>query len=109
MTKKGSEQHNGNTLAAQAAFDREMVRVAAVLHRLDGIADDSFREERLITGLRLSFPSMTRDGYLAVMSSETAEGKFVAFNADPSPVTALIGIILRLENRSIKWKADQWK
>lgn len=109
MTKKGQEQFAGNTLAAQAAFDREMVRVAAVLHRLDGIANDAYREERLITGLRLSFPTPMRDGYLAVMTSETAEGKWVAFNADPSPVTALIGIILRLENKSIKWKEDQWK
>jgi len=108
VTKK-NEQYNGNTLAAQAAFDREMVRVAAVLHRLDGIADDTYREERLLTRLSLSFPSLSREGYLAMVTSETPEGKWIAFNADPSPVTALVGLILRIENKTVKWKEDQWK
>lgn len=103
------EQHAGNALASQAAFTKEMVRVAAVLHRLDGIAQDNYEEGRLITGIRLSFPTPMRDGYLAVMTSEVDGERFVAFNNDPSPVTALIGIILKLENKSIKWKEDQWK
>lgn len=108
MSKKSDNA--GNTLAAQAAFDREMVRSAATIMRFDRVADRLFEgDEMVVTRISVNLPTQERDGYLAIVTATHPEGNLVAFHGGTTLLDALVGLISRLENGSIKWQKDRFQ
>lgn len=99
----------GNAMASALAVQREMLRVAEMLYRSEHILDVSFEHEIVVTAFRVTTPANGRDGYMGVVSALVDGAPCVAFHGAESLHEAFIGCLQRLENRSLKWKEDQWK
>lgn len=110
MSKRNNgSDNNGNTLAAQAAFDRELMRFAQVFYRADMILDRLFENDVVVKRIAVSMPGGEREGYMGVVTADVAGVPCVAFHGGTSLGDALKGLMERLENGSIKWKTDQYR
>ena len=104
-----NEQYNGNTIAAQAAFDRELVRVGQVLYRAGDTLERLFEHDVDVTRLSIKMPAIDKPDYMAVVTAVVAGQYVVGFHGAPTFHEALLGVWARLENGSIQWKVDSFK
>lgn len=107
MSRKGDE-NAGNALAAQAAFERELFRVAQVWHRVDMLLDRLFENDIVVRRLSVVVPTPDRDGFTAIVTATVSGEPCVAFHGGTTFVEAMTGLLNRLENGSVKWKIDQY-
>lgn len=110
MSKRDNGQDNrGNAIAAQAAFERELMRFAQVFYRTEGLFDRLFENDIVVRRIAVTMPSQDRDGYMGVVTADVGGQAMVAFHGGTSMGDALKGLLERLENGSIKWKTDSFK
>lgn len=107
MSEKRSKDTPGNTISAQAAFDREMVRVAAGLYRVDSVLARLYEEDLQVTRFGIVCPNMERSDYMGVVSAVHGGVEVVAFHGGDSFHSTVVGLLARLENGSLKWRPDR--
>lgn len=98
----------GNSMASEAAYQRTLIRQAEVLLRFETVWQDYFEEDAVLTQVRVIFPGIVGGEYRVVLKAEMQEGKFVAFHNAPTLIEALVGLVNRLENKSLKFREDQY-
>jgi len=100
--------HNGNTIAEQHALDKRLHRNGFVVETAERIFDRYWDEGCEITKVTIR-PPADADGEWLVVVAGTADGnKVVAFHRGMSFGEALIGMLNRLDNRSVKWNPDKY-
>jgi hypothetical protein len=107
MTKKDSEVP-GNAMASQQAYTRQLVRQAELLLRWEGIVNRLEDEEVWVDGLSIRMPTYDRPDTFVTVRAHTPTGKIVAFHGAPTLYEAVAGVVARVENRTLKWREDQY-
>ena len=98
----------GNAMASAAAAGEIMLRAGQAMFRMDALLERYDDEDVFIGGLSLRAPGMDQSDWFVVVRAETPEGKVVAFHSAPTFLEAIQGVVARLDNRSLKWKEDQY-
>jgi len=99
---------HGNTIAAQAAFERELMRFAQIFYRSDTILDRLFENDVIVRRVSVTMPTETKPGYTAVVTAQVNGKAAVAFHGGETLGDAMKGLLERMENGSLTWKEDRY-
>jgi len=92
--------------ASRRAAARMMTKLGLKLEQLDRWIEDPPDGETFITELRFKMGGGWDGGILAIVKTDGGEGKRIGFHVGDTLADALVGMVNRLENGSIKWKED---
>jgi hypothetical protein len=106
MAKKRDAQ--GNALASELAFQRILIRQGETLLRFENLWNELEQEDIVLTQLRVIMPGIEGGEYRVVLKLQQGDAKFVAFHNSMTLLEALVGLINRLENRTLKFKDDMY-
>lgn len=110
MSKRKSERDvDGNAMASAVAVQREMVRTAEKLYRMEELLDKLFEEDQEVLRIAVQCPDGDRDDYMVYVTGLVDGKRCVAFHGGATFREALIGAIDRMSNRSLKWREDKYK
>lgn len=107
MSKKNRDVP-GNSLASQAQYQRDMLRLGETISRMERILDRMFEEEWIPKRVSIKVPVNQGDEYLVIITAESPGGPVVAFTSGQSFAEAIRVAIARIENGSVKWKEDAY-
>jgi len=107
--KQFYEEIPGDALGSQAAYMRQLVRLAETLMEFESVSDRLWEEEVYIFGVSIRFPADDRPEYLAVVRVGGVAGKQVGFHSAPTFAEVVSGVIQRLKNRTLKFKEDEYE
>lgn len=99
---------NGNSIASQAAYVRELVKSSEVLLRFEETWDHLAADDFLITHIRIIHPGITSGEYKVVVKATIGDKKVVAFHNGRSLLDVLQGMCNRLENNTLQFREDQY-
>lgn len=77
------------------------------LDKLDRLLQRLDEEDLIIVGIRFRPPNGENTSWLAIITADGAEGSTVAFHDAPTYRECFVGMVNRLENRSLKWKENK--
>lgn len=92
--------------ASKAAAGRLITRLGAALERLDVWVSEAPDDEKYVTGLNFRVRYDTEGDVLAVVKADTADGPIVGFHSAETVSAALLGLLARMDNGSLKWRED---
>lgn len=107
--RKKQSEPAGNTIAAQVAFERELMRFAQVFYRSDYLLERLFEGDVWVKRISVTMPNDERSEYMAVCSAVVGGEWMVAFQGGSTMGEALKGLLERMENGSVKWRPDKFK
>jgi hypothetical protein len=99
---------NGNSIASHEAYQRLLVRQAETLMNFEKVVQSFWNEEVEIVSLRIILPVGEGEEYRVVLKARSKGEAFVAFHNGATFSEALVGLVNRLQNRSLKFKEDQY-
>lgn len=99
----------GNAMGSVAAYQKEMLRTAEIIQRVDELLQRLYEEGCDVTAFRVKAPDMTGMNWMVIGYATIDGASWVSFQAGDSFKEALVGWLNRLENRSLKWKLDEYK
>ena len=106
--KKSDKDIDGDAMASARAVQRIMVDIGEQMMRAEYLFGRYSEEYTELDWVRIKFPTEDGHEYLAIVKAFTEEGDQVAFHAAPTFHEVVIGLLKRLENRSIKWREDKY-
>lgn len=98
----------GNSMETAAAIQRVAARQGAKLLRWESLLESLDNDDTILSGLKVRLPQMEYDEYLIVVQAAKDGERVVAFQSAPTLAEAFEGLFNRLENRSIRWRADEY-
>ena len=98
----------GNAMASAAQVNGLILRMGQSMLELDRLLERYDDEDVFISGFSVRPPGTSGNDWFLVVRAETPEGKKVAFHNAPTFAELVKGLVDRLSNRSLKWKADQY-
>lgn len=98
----------GNAIASQLAFDKQMVARGIALGRVDTYLDAYAEDDIFVLGMSIRIPQDVGEDYLVTVRASTTEGAVVAFHSAASFDEVIVGLSNRLQNKSLRWKDDQY-
>lgn len=98
----------GDAMASQREFERQMVRLATQLLRFEQVVVRLDEEGTWVTGMTIRCPGEDRADYLVVVRARTSVGYVVGFAGGDSLAEAIRVTCAKLENRTMRWKEDQY-
>lgn len=108
MAKQDKTEVRGNAIASAAMMAREMERIGVSLRQLEyelrSLAEEGVEVVRI--SIKPSYNSY--EDTRLVIAARTENGAIVAFHGGTGIVEALVGLKNRINNRSLKWKEDQY-
>ena len=99
----------GNSIASTLAYERTMVRLAQQLVRFEPLLERMFDEDIVIFGLSVRVPNEVGQDYLLTVRAQVDGKKVVGFNTANTLSEVVRSAVARLENRSMRWKGDQYE
>ncbi len=93
--------------ASLKAASRLLEKMGKRLEQLDRWVDDPPDSETFIVEVRFKVGGKYGEGVLAIIKVDGGQGKQIAFHGADSLGEALVGLVSRLENGSLKWKEDK--
>jgi len=105
---KGGEQP-GNSIAAQAAFDRQVMEYGALALRFERALENNDENGVWIHMVKFTLPDGDKPDCLAVVLGRSDEGAVVAFVQGTTFAETLLQVLRRVENRSLKWREDKYQ
>lgn len=99
----------GNTERAEKrerAAQRMMIKLGVALERLDVMTTEGLSNETYITGINIKIRYDTHGDVIVVLKADSADGKLVGFNTADSPSSAVLGLVNRLDNGTLRWRED---
>lgn len=106
MSKKQNEF--GNTVTAQAVFEREVQHAGKCVYNIAGFAHRASSNKFVVRSIR--FRSSVEPGgeWMVIISAYSPNGPVVAFHSGAGFKEALVGLATRLMNGSLVWKEDKY-
>ena len=98
----------GNTLASQRSYEQAMLKVGQLIHRLDAYIDAYAEDEVFVRGLTVRVPQEIGEDVFITVRADVAGKPMVAFHGGATFAESLTGLINRFQNRSLRWKDDQY-
>lgn len=105
--KKG-EDTPGNAMMSALEYQRQMIRSQEQLIRCDRILERLFDDDVEVLGMSIRLPQEDAGDYLVTVRARKGNNKVVAFHAANTLAEVLRGVLAKLENRSIRWKEDNY-
>lgn len=98
----------GNTLASQRSYEQSMVKVGQAVNRLDAYIDAYAEEDVFVSSMSIRVPQDIGDDVFITVRARVNDEAVVAFHGGATFAEALTGLINRFQNRSLRWKEDQY-
>lgn len=98
----------GNALVSTLAYQRGLLRVAEQLVRVEHLLDALDEENVEVRSVTFRVPQEQGGDFLVTVRAFVEGKAMVAFHGSDSFAEAARGVFARLENRSVKWKDDQY-
>lgn len=98
----------GNSLASAAEYQRQMVKSAEQLMRLEAVLDRLDEQGTFVLGMSIKVKGFDRNDYLVVLRAQVGNERVVSFHTGDTFLEAVRGMAARLENGSVKWKEDSY-
>lgn len=105
---KNNSDIAGNAMASAQAVTRQLVQVSEQLYRAERVLDRMFEENEYIKNIKFRAPTEENNSWLVVVTGEIEGADVVAFVYADTFAEASRMLWAMLENRSIKWKEDQF-
>jgi hypothetical protein len=100
--------NSGANRKHEVAFEQFTQRLGGTLIRTERILEGLDNEDCIVTSLRVRTPGYTYSDYLVTIKAEIEGVPHVGFHGATTFGEAIQGAIERLQNRTMKWKADQY-
>lgn len=107
MTKKNGGVE-GNALASELEFQRQMVRGYSQLMRFERSMERYGADGTDIMGMTVRTPTYERPEYLVILKASREGERFVAFASADTFAEAIRTAAAQLENGTVKWKEDRY-
>lgn len=98
----------GNAVASAAAFQRQCMRIAEQLMRVEFTLGQLFEDDVHIVGMSVRLPETEGADYLVTVRAWVGGKRVVGFHGHSVFSEALRGVWARLENRSMRWSEDKF-
>lgn len=108
MSDKNGKKTRGNSIAEQAALDGRLHRNGFVLETAEHTFDRCFEEEILVSKIVFRAPAEPGGEWLAVISAHAEGEAIVGFHRAMTFGDTVVGLLERLNNRSLKWNKDKY-
>lgn len=105
---KGGEQP-GNAIAAQAAFDRQVVEYGALALRFERALENNDENGVWIRQIKFVLPDGDKPETMGIVTGRSDEGAVVSFVVGATFAECLLQTLRRIENRSLKWRDDKYQ
>lgn len=102
------EEVPGNSLRSQANYERALIKAGDTLYHFESVVDGLDSDEIEVTGVTIKLPDEPGGDYLIVARGYVGGKPHVAFTGGTSLVEAMMSLVNRLRNRSMKWKVDRY-
>jgi len=99
-------KETGSSTAAQLQFEKQMYNIGALVVGFEGQLERMFEHDNYIKKLLVKPAGYEREDYLLVVTAYIDGADVVAFQQGSDLSEVLTGLIKRLKNGSVKWKAD---
>lgn len=106
---KDNKDVPGNAVASALAVQREMVRLAEQVYRMERVLDRLDGDNVFIKGLRFRPPFGEGDQWLGVVTADIEGVPKVGFVSDETFASTVRKAVAMLENGSMKWRDDEYK
>lgn len=106
MSKKRTE--HGNTISAQAAFDREVHLTGSRVFDINSFVHQGVRDKFIVRSIKFRAGNTPGADWLVVITAYSSGTPVVAFHSGVGFKDTLLGLASRLKNGSLKWKADEY-
>jgi len=98
----------GDSRGSLLAYQRAMLRFAEKVNQHEALIDRMFSDDMIVTGATVRYPMDEGDEYLIVMRARNMGSPVVCFHGAATLLEAWEGLLNRLQNKSIMWKADKY-
>lgn len=98
----------GSAMGSQLAYEKALIRFAEKINLYEATLEHLFDDDIIITGMTIRHPLDTGEDYLVTLRAVIAGEAKVAFHDGASLLEALEGLVNRMRNKSLKWKADKY-
>lgn len=98
----------GNSIASELEYQRQMIRAAEQLLRLDRVLERLWDEGRRVLSMSVRMPREYGDDVLVVIRCDYDGAREVAFVSSDSVLDAVRKAAASLENGSVKWRDDEY-
>lgn len=102
------KEQPGDARGSALAYQQQMVRMAQQFVRFEQILERMFEDDEEVTGMSIRVPNTEGADYLVTVRSRCGNENRVAFHSGASFAETVRGMVARLENRSLRWKADEY-
>lgn len=102
------EEVPGSAIGSQLAYQKALIRFAEKINLYEASLEHLFEDDINVTSLSIRHPLDEGEDYLITIRAIAAGEKVVAFHDGASLFEALEGLVNRLRNKSLRWKADKY-
>jgi len=99
----------GNAMASVEAVQRMMLKLAQKVLQTDGMLQRLYEGEVDVVSIKFIAPNMDKGEWMAVVSGTVNGTPVVAFHGGTEFHECLEGVLNRLQNGSMAWKADKYR
>lgn len=105
---KKNQDVPGNAMMSAQNHQRRLIRMAETLQRLEPVLEKLWDEDTIVMGMSIRFAVDEGDDYLATIRAQKDGEQVVSFHSAQTFYEVVEGVINRLTNRSLRWKADEF-
>jgi len=98
----------GDARGSALAYQQQMVRLAQQFVRFEQIIERMFDENEEVYGMSIRVPTERGAEYLVTIRVRIDHTYKVGFSSASSFFEAVRGALARLENKSMRWKDDEY-
>jgi hypothetical protein len=102
-----SEKQEGSRVA-KILYERTMLRNAEQVVRFEYLIDRMIEEDVWIEGMTIRLSREAENEYLVILRAVVGGEAKVTFQSGTTLLDSLVGLLRRLENRSLEWKEDKY-
>jgi len=98
----------GNSIASQAAFDRQLQRMGVTMLKFEAALESLTEQDILVEGLNVKLATGGRPDTMIVVRATVGSGRIVCFCSGETLVDAVQNFVGRYQSGTIVWKDDQY-
>lgn len=102
------EEVKGSSYMSAANYERALQRAGAKLYDFEPVVERLFDDAIEVRSMAVRLPQAEGGDYLVTIRAYKEGKAVVGFSSGSSLTETLVGVVNRLQNRTVKWKADQY-
>lgn len=98
----------GNAMGSVLAYQRALMRLGEKLNEYERTLESLFDDDIIVNSMSIRHPMDEGEEYLVTVRVVRGGESLVGFHAASTLSESLEGLLNRLRNKSMKWKADKY-